>query len=94
MIRTRWSRLALRDLSKIEDHYADIAPDFHDRVEGSVLKVARFLLESPHAGTPFGQLGARTWSIPHMPYIMIYRPFPDDIQLLRIYHARENGRTV
>ena len=91
MSRAQWTRLAQADLAAIGDYYEPLNPDFPLQVERRAMAASRFLAEHPHAG-PEIELGTRKWSVPRTDYIIVYRIARGGIEVLRVYHARQQWR--
>ena len=85
----RWTANARRDLDRIDDWYADIDPDFADRVGDNAIAAANFLLEYPLAG-PCVKGKVRKWPVPSTDFRLFYRLHADAIEILRVRHARED----
>jgi plasmid stabilization system protein ParE len=92
MRRVVWTPLANGDLEAIDDYLADYSIESAEEVATKIETAASFLLEVPHAGTPFDSQKARKWRVAGTPYLLVYRPVADDIEVLRVYHARQNWR--
>jgi toxin ParE1/3/4 len=93
MKRAAWTPDAKADLARIDDFYAEIAPDYADRVGDAALAAARFLVQFPYAGTSIDIDDARKWVVRPTPYILIYRPQRDTIQILRVRHMAEDWKS-
>jgi toxin ParE1/3/4 len=85
-----WTRPAQRDLNKIDDHYADFAPDYADRVSRMAVKSARQLIKFPHLGPIIGEDDVRKWGVKRTDFLLFYRVTNSAIEILRIRHARED----
>jgi toxin ParE1/3/4 len=92
MSRVVWTPLASGDLEAIDDYLADHSIETAEEVAAKIESAASFLLDVPHAGTPLDSQKARKWRVSGTPYLLVYRPVTDDIEVLRVYHARQNWR--
>ena len=90
MKRADWTADAQADLAKIDDFYAETAPDYADRVGDAALAAARFLTEFPHAGASIDIDDIRKCLVRATPYVLIYRPMRDTVQILRVRHMSED----
>ena len=91
MTRTAWAPLAQADLARIDDFNIRHDPDFADRVGRLAIAAGNFLTEFPAAG-PIVDRNERKWRVPETDYILIYRIVPEGIDILRVYHTREDWR--
>lgn len=84
-MRLRWTNLANEDLDHIEEYIAEddplIAVDVVLRV---IDKVELILPEHPTAGRIGRVEGTRELVIHGLPFVVVYREFPSDIQILRV----------
>lgn len=95
MFRIEWTREAQSDFAKIDDHYADIAPEFADKVGRLALKSARFLTDYPGIGEKLdGNSDVRKWHVETTAFLLLYRVLPGRIQILRVRHAHEDWKPI
>lgn len=84
-MRLRWTNLASDDLDHIEAYIAEddplIAMDVVLRV---IDKVELILPEHPTAGRIGRVEGTRELVIDGLPFVVVYREFPSEIQILRV----------
>lgn len=84
-MRLRWTNLASDDLDHIEAYIAEddplIAMDVVLRV---IDKVELILPEHPTAGRIGRVEGTRELVIHGLPFVVVYREFPSEIQILRV----------
>jgi plasmid stabilization system protein ParE len=92
MNRVVWTPLASGDLEAIDDYLAEYSVESAEEIAAKIEAAASFLLNVPHAGTPFDSQKARKWRVATTPYLLVYRPVADHIEILRVYHARQNWR--
>jgi toxin ParE1/3/4 len=89
-----WTRDAQRDFGKIDDHYANLAPDFALKIGLIAIKSARRLAEFPAIGAPVaGFIGVRKWRVGKSDFLLFYRILPDRIQILRVRHMAEDWKS-
>jgi len=91
MRRSRWTIEARQDLAAIDDYYIDLNPDHATRVGRAAIAAARFLAERPEAG-PILVDDVRKWSVRGTDYALIYRRAKAGVEVLRVYHAKQNWR--
>ena len=87
-----WSAPARADLADIDDYYHDLAPDYARRVGRIALAAAQFLAEHPKAGPSLAD-GRRKWRVAQTPYVLIYRPVPGGVRILRVQHGSSDWRS-
>jgi len=84
-VRLRWTNLASDDLDHIEAYIAEddplIAMDVVLRV---IDKVELILPEHPTAGRIGRVEGTRELVMHGLPFVVVYREFPSEIQILRV----------
>jgi toxin ParE1/3/4 len=90
MTKAQWTFDAQVDLAHIDDFYAEIAPEYADRIGDAAVLAANFLAERPYAGPPIGEGHERKWTIRATPYVLIYRVTDDGVEILRVRHGHEN----
>ena len=89
MRNVRWAKDALSDLEQIDDWYVSRDPDYADRVGRSAFAAGNFLRNFPFAGPTYsGEI--RKWPVPDTDYRLLYRVEQDQIEILRVRHARED----
>ncbi|MGQ7322992.1 type II toxin-antitoxin system RelE/ParE family toxin, partial [Streptococcus suis] len=62
-----------------------------DRVGRAAIAAGRFLAEHPAAGPALAD-GQRKWCVPGTDYVLVYRVVAGDVEILRVYHGREDWR--
>ena len=91
--RVEWTREAQSDFARIDDHYAEVAPEFAEKVGRLALKSARFLVDHPSIGEKLdGSNDIRKWHVKSSAFLLIYRVLPGRIQILRVRHAHEDWK--
>jgi toxin ParE1/3/4 len=91
MNRSQWTIEARQDLAAIDDYYIGLYPEYATRVGRAAIAAARFLAERPEAG-PILADDVRKWSVRGTDYVLLYRPTRTGVQVLRVYHAKQNWR--
>lgn len=91
MSRAVWTRRAQADLVRIDSFYEQNAPDFADALGRAAIRAGNFLAEHPHAGPALDD-GERKWLVPHTDYVLVYRINEPDLEILRVFHGREDWR--
>jgi toxin ParE1/3/4 len=91
MTQARWTPEALRDFEAFDLEFQAIDPDYADRVGRRALEAARMLAEFPKAG-PVLDRRCRKWRVTATDYVLLYRPVPGGVDILRMQHARADWR--
>jgi toxin ParE1/3/4 len=92
MMRLSWSALAEADLAEIDDYWWVRDRDMAIALIERVRLAAERLRDMPAKGTFIDGGAVRKWSVPKSPYLLLYRVQPDGIEILRIYHSRQDWR--
>lgn len=92
MRRVRWVEQAQADLVRITDYYAAAAPDFTESLLDRIEALAGLLASYPEIGAALSGTGVRKVSVRGTRYLLFYRVTPDAIEILRVYHARQDWR--
>lgn len=91
MSRAQWTEEAQLDLAGVDDYYNELNPLYAVRVGRAALAAGRFLAKQPQAGPRV--LGeTRKWRVAGTPYVLIYRPVTDGVEILRLHHGRQNWK--
>lgn len=92
MKRAFWTPDAKRDLSRIDDYFAESDHEFADRVGRLAIDTARFLAENQYVGPVIEPGSSRKWPVRKTPYLLIYRPVRGGVEILRVRHAHEDWK--
>lgn len=93
MSRVAWTRRAQIDLARIDSFNRPNDPDFATSIGRAAIAAGVFLADYPGARPTLAD-GERTWLVPRTDYVIVYRIVIDGVQMLRVYHGRENWRLV
>lgn len=89
-----WSLPATLDLDRIGDWL-----DEHRNAEASVQALydigqrTLFLRDFPHGGRPYKD-GKRILVVTGTPYVIVYRLWKGEVEIVRVHHERENWQTA
>lgn len=84
-MRLRWTNLASADLEHIEQHIAKENPlAALDVVLRVIEKLELILLSHPAAGRMGRVEGTRELVLNGLPFVVVYREFPGEVQILRV----------
>lgn len=87
-----WTPLAEADLTEIDDYWWTVDPDIADRIAERIRSAAEFLRSVPQGGSLIEDSDARKWRAGNSPYILIYRLRDAAVEILRVYHDRQDRR--
>ena len=89
-MRLRYSVRALRHLDAIFDRIARDDPRAALRVLGSLRNACERLTRFPGSGREGVQAGTREWSMPSLPYVIVYRidVAADALGIVAVFHTR------
>jgi toxin ParE1/3/4 len=88
-----WSASSRQDFARIDDYYAEIDPDYANRVGDEALAAARFLTEFPFAGANLPDTHIRKWAVGRTGYQLLYVVSDEAIEIMRVRHAREDWQS-
>jgi len=89
-LKLRWTRLALADFLGAQEHIAKDNPLVAQAVAQRIDEAARGLLDQPHMGRLGHIEGTREQVVSKTPYLIVYRVHGPEIELLRIWHGRQD----
>jgi toxin ParE1/3/4 len=92
-MRILWSRRAIANLTALRDYIAEDSPASAATVAQRVLKTVELLAEEPQIGRPGRISGTRELIVPGTPYIVPYRVRGDKLELIAVFHGRQNWPT-
>jgi toxin ParE1/3/4 len=87
-----WSPQARADLNGIDEYTSNLDTEYADRVGKTAILAARYLAENPFVGPTFGQYQLRKWPIRKSPYLILYRPVQNGIEVVRVRHSHEDWK--
>jgi plasmid stabilization system protein ParE len=79
---------ALHDLAWFRFYYQTVFPEGAIRGNRQFLKSLDLLTLHPHMGHPIGKRGRRQYSIPGIPFTIIYRASPNVLEIVRVLDER------
>ncbi len=82
---------AIVDLRWFRVYYDDIFPEGLSRANAQIDKILRLLASYPKMGRPAGKSPRRQFSIPNIPFTIVYRDKGDVIEILRILDQRSES---
>jgi toxin ParE1/3/4 len=88
----RWADRALEDLIRIYDFYASTAPHFPPDLLDRIDRLVPILLAFPNIAAPIEGVPVRKVRIRGTDFILFYRQTDDGIEIVRLFHARQDWR--
>ena len=85
-----WADSARRDMARIDDWFADVDPQFADRLGLAAIAAARFLIDFPFAGPAVPDSILRKWPVPRTDYRLFYVVTESGLEIVRVRHVRED----
>ena len=77
---------ASRDLDSVETYIARDNPDAAAAVVVRIIEAVEILADFPNAGRPGRRAGTREYVIAGTPYVVMYRVYRGNIEVLRVVH--------
>jgi toxin ParE1/3/4 len=90
ILKLRWTRPALADLIEAQNYIARDNPAAAQAVAERVWHATKNLCDHPNIGRPGHVGGTREWPVSQTPYLIVYRVKSDAVEILRIWHGRQN----
>jgi len=84
-----WSPRAVAHLEHLRAHIARDRPGAAAQVAATILGTVELLAEHPGLGRPGRVPGTRELFVPGTPYLMLYRVRGDRIEILAVFHGRQ-----
>jgi plasmid stabilization system protein ParE len=87
-MRAVYLKRALHDLLWWREYYEKVFPEGKDKAEKQFDKTIAMLLGNPYLGHPTDEPGVREFSIPRMPFSLIYRIDGEVLRIARVADQR------
>jgi toxin ParE1/3/4 len=85
-----WSPRAIEHLTLLRSYVARDNPKAANRIAGTLLGAVDLLAELPNLGRPGRVAGTRELVVPGTPYVIPYRLRGDRLEVIAVFHARQN----
>lgn len=89
-----WTRPALADLDEAQTYIAKENPAAATLVANRVWDASKKLCDNPEIGRSGHVPETREFVVGQTPYLIVYRVHNDSIQILRLWHGRQNWRST
>lgn len=94
-MKLRFAAAAARDLENIFDYIAFESPAGAERVGRAIVAAGEKLSTFPDMGRPGRLTGTREFSVPGLPYLIVYEADADAVTILAVFHgARDLSRAL
>lgn len=90
MLRLEWTTPAADDFERKQAFYQDISARVAQLLAQRVHLATRQLRTAPNSGRPGLRAGTRECVVLKTPYIVIYRVRSDAIEILHVFHERQD----
>ncbi len=88
-MKLRWLEIARTDIHHIHTYIAQHNPQAALHTRRNIVRAAQSLLDMPYAGRAGNVPQTREWIVADLPYIIVYRDVPGYIDVLRVFHAKQ-----
>ena len=92
MKRVEWTDAAIDDLNGIKAYLSQVSPELAQDCLRKLILSAHWLCDYPYAGPLIGYRKWRKWKPKGQSYILIYKPDPTGISIVRVRHERNDWR--
>jgi toxin ParE1/3/4 len=92
-MKIRWLNNALRSLRTVYGYIALDNPVAAARTVSRLEQVVGRLSDYPLSGREGIVFGTRELVIPGLPYLIVYRVTDVEVQILRVFHTKQDSRT-
>ncbi|MEE8059034.1 MAG: type II toxin-antitoxin system RelE/ParE family toxin [Pseudomonadales bacterium] len=94
MLPVRWTEPALADLIESQRYYEQVNPQAAEMLAQQVWGASQRLGENPSIGRTGEVEGTQEWVVQKSPYILVYRVRSDHVEMLHVYHDRQDWQSV
>ena len=90
----RWTRPALADFIEAQAYVAHENPSAARALAQRLWDAARGLQDNPEIGRTGHVTGTREWVVTQTPYLIVYRIAGDAVEILRLWHTKQNWKKL
>ena len=94
MLRLEWTTPAADEFERNQAFYESLNPHATHLLAARVNAVIQTLRDMPHAGRPGLRTGTRERVVPQTPYIVVYRVSAEALEVLHVFHERQDWAHV
>jgi toxin ParE1/3/4 len=89
-VKVVWTLGAVSSLRAIRNYIQQDNPDAAKKIADRLEQMVAKLKDYPNIGRPGIREGTRELVAPNLPFIIIYRVMNQEVQILRIFHTKQN----
>lgn len=89
-MRVIWAEQARREWAALYRFYFARNPEAARRMRRRVMDAAGWLRDYPHIGRPGRMQASRELVISGTPFLLVYDNAPDRVEIVHVYHGRQN----
>ena len=89
-MKAKWTHPALADLIEAQSYIARENPQAAEKIAQRIWETSLNLEYNPEIGRPGHIEGTREWVVGQTPYLVVYRIRDNQVEILRVWHARQN----
>ena len=89
-----WTRPALSDLIEAQGYIDQENPRMAEIIGQRIWNASQSLADNPYLGRAGHVNGTREWVVQRTPYIIVYRIDKARIEILHVYHGKQNWIAV
>ncbi len=89
-MKVEWTHPALADLIEAQIYISQQNPQAAQEVAQKVWDASQQLVNNPEIGRKGNIEGTREWVVGQTPYLIVYRIKGEQLQILRVWHGRQN----
>lgn len=91
-MRIEWTAAALKDFEAAQEFIAQDSPSAARQVAQRVHHALSVIKEHGEIGGPGHVAGTREWTVKGTQYLVVYRVGAEAIEVLRLWHGRQNWK--
>lgn len=92
-MKVEWTRPALSDLIEAQAYIAQENFSAAKSIAQKIWDASKQLVKNPEIGRTGHVDGTREWVVGQTPYLIVYRIKEDQIEILRVWHSRQNWQS-
>ncbi|MBL4827104.1 MAG: type II toxin-antitoxin system RelE/ParE family toxin [Spongiibacteraceae bacterium] len=94
MLPVRWTEPALADLMESQAYYEQVNPKAAEVLAQRVWDASQGLGDNPGIGRTGDVEGTQEWVVQKSPYILVYWVRSDYVEMLHVYHDRQDWQSA
>ncbi len=90
ILEVKWTHPALSDLVEAQSYIEQENPRAAEIIGQRIWDASQSLTDNPYLGRSGHVGGTREWVVQRTPYLIVYRLRETSIEILHVYHGRQN----